>query len=260
MLTQSILPLPEHFTEYLSDYCSLARGAIESGKHHDHRRALLIDFLRKSFGIEVDEIELEHKVRAASARGRIDAFYRFVIFEVKTDLERERDDARRELKKYFESREDPTDYVAAVTDGLVFEVYDYGIKEREPQHIRTFVLDGEVPATAFNELDELLTAGRKIPPLSGEVVIRFGAGSLTFNRSRLTLRAAFDSVRAIPSVEVKFKEWNALLAKVYGSSPEDEDLFVKHTYLTLLSRAIVTVTVFHQARRDKGLYRGAPHG
>ena len=260
MLTESILPLPPRFTEYLSVYCSLAAAAIQSGKHHDQRRALLIDFLRKAFGIEVDEIELEHKIKAASARGMIDAFYRYVIFEVKTDFERERDDAKRELTKYFESRDNPTDYVAAVTDGLTFEVYDYDSKRKEPQIVRTFVLESDSPASAFIELDELLAAGRKIPPMSGEVVIRFGSGSLTFTRSRQALRAAFESVRSIPSVEVKFREWNALLAKVYGSSPEDEDLFIKHTYLTLLSRAIVTTAIFHQARRDNGLYLGLLNG
>jgi hypothetical protein len=79
----SIIPLPDRFTEYLQDYCHQAFDAIKEEKHHDQRRALLMDFLRKAFGIEVTEIDLEHKVKAASARGRIDAFYRFVIFEVK---------------------------------------------------------------------------------------------------------------------------------------------------------------------------------
>ena len=49
------------------------------------------------------------KVKAAEARGRIDAFYKFVIFEVKVDMDRERADALRELKKYFESRSNPAD-------------------------------------------------------------------------------------------------------------------------------------------------------
>ena len=45
--------------------------AILKNSHHDHRRALLMDFLRKSFGIEVDEVELEKKIKVAEARGRI---------------------------------------------------------------------------------------------------------------------------------------------------------------------------------------------
>ena len=80
--------------------------------------------------------ELELKIKAAEARGRIDAFYKFVIFEVKTDLERERPDAIRELKKYFESRSRPSDYVAAVTDGLTVEVFDYDAASKQPKRRR----------------------------------------------------------------------------------------------------------------------------
>ncbi len=100
-LTHQITSLPDRFPEYLQDYCIQASAAIDDEKHHDQRRALLMDFLRKAFGIEVTEIDLEHKVKAASARGRIDAFYRFVIFEVKRDFAKERGDALVELKKYF---------------------------------------------------------------------------------------------------------------------------------------------------------------
>src|SRR4051812_27566484 len=117
--------LPANFKGLLVGYYAQISDAIRRNAHHDHRRALLIEFLRKTFGIEVDEIELELKIKAAEARGRIDAFYKFVIFEVKVDLDRERADAMRELKKYFESRPTPSDYVAAVTDGVNFEVYDY---------------------------------------------------------------------------------------------------------------------------------------
>lgn len=191
--------------------------------------------------------------KAASARGRIDAFYRFVIFEVKRDLEEERDDALTGLKKYFESQKDPSDYVASVTDGLHFEVFDYDYRTKQPKLLRSFEVEAEAPQVAYGELDELLAAGRKIPPLSGEVVIRFGPTSLTFNRSRQALRDAFESVKDLSDVKVKFQEWNALLAKVYGSSPDDEDLFIKHTYLTMVSRAVVTLALFHNPWASKPL-------
>jgi len=125
MLSRSVVPLPERFTEYLQDYSEQAKAAIKTNKHHDQRRALFMDYLRKAFEVQVEEVDLEHKIKAASARGRIDAFYRCVIFEFKTDLERERPDALIELTKYFQSQQNPSDYIAAVTDGLDFEVFDY---------------------------------------------------------------------------------------------------------------------------------------
>jgi type I restriction-modification system DNA methylase subunit len=260
IVPHSIVPLPDRFQDFLQDYCQQALAAIKAGKHHDQRRALLMDFLRKAFDVEVTEVDLEHKVKAASARGRIDAFYRYVIFEVKTDLEEERADALSELKKYFESQRRPADYVACVTDGLDFEIFDYDSNSKRPKLIRPFKLEPEFPLLAYEELDELLAAGRKIPPLSNEVVIRFGATSLTFNRSREALRAAYETVKDLSEVKVKFQEWNALLAKVYGSSPDDEDLFIKHTYLTMVSRAVVTLALFHEARKETALYKGLTSG
>jgi hypothetical protein len=260
VIEHTIIPLPPRFAEFLQDYCEQASNAIREEKHHDQRRALLMDFIRKAFEIEVSEIDLEHKVRAASARGRIDAFYRFVIFEVKRNLENEREDALRELKKYFESQTHPTDYVACITDGLRFEVLDYDDQAKQPKLIRAFRLEADAPLPAYEELDELLTAGRKIPPKSNEVVLRFGSTSLSFNRSMRALCAAFDSVKHLSEVKMKFQEWNTLLAKVYGSSPNDENLFVRHTYLTIVSRAVVTLALFHEARHEKSLYRGLLNG
>lgn len=256
MLTRSILPIPDRFVEHLQDYCEQAKDAIKRNKHHDQGRALFMDFLRRAFEIQVDEVELEHEVRAASARGRIDAFYRFVIFEFKTDLEREREDAINELTKYFQSQTNPGDYIAAVTDGLDFQVLDYDPKTSTPLLVRSFKIESEVPLAAYNQLDELLAAGRKIRPLSGEVVVRFGPGSVVFNRSRQALGSAYQSVKNLTSVQVKFREWNALLAKVYGAPPEDEDLFLRHTYLTMVSRAIVTLAVFCERQHSTALYRG----
>ncbi len=110
MLTNEIVPLPERFPEYLESYCEQARAAINTGKHHDYRRHLLLDFLSKALDIEAKEFELEHKVKVVEARGRIDAFYRFVIFEVKTKLDSERETGIDELKKYFEAQKVPTRY------------------------------------------------------------------------------------------------------------------------------------------------------
>jgi hypothetical protein len=151
-LQEAILPLgaalsglPGSFPELAIAYHSQITDAVRRNAHHDQRRALLVEFLRKAFGIEIDEIELEKKIRVAEARGRIDAFYKYVIFEVKVDIERERLDAIRELKKYFESRKSPSDYIAAVTDGIKFEIYDYDPGERNPTLVRSFEVDPTLP-------------------------------------------------------------------------------------------------------------------
>jgi type I restriction-modification system DNA methylase subunit len=252
---EALSGVPAKFKGLLLEYHRQICEAVRRNAHHDHRRALLIDFLRKTFGIEVDEIELEKKIKVAEARGRIDAFYKFVIFEVKIDLDRERDDAIRELKKYFESRSAPSDYIAAVTDGLTFEIFDYDAREKQPKHFRTFQIDSDRADLVYLELDELLASGSKIPPTSDDIVGRFGLRSTTFLRANKELGDAFNSVENDSAVAVKFREWNSLLAKVYGSAVGDKPLFIRHTYLTILSRAIVTMALFPKHRRGTTFYR-----
>lgn len=247
--------LPAKFPALLAEYYSRTSEAIRRNSHHDHRRALLMDFLRVSFGIEIDEVELELKIKAAEARGRIDAFYKFVIFEVKTDIEQERLDALRELKKYFESRRNPVDYVAVVTDGLRFEVYDYDATSKEPAELRRFEIKPDKPAPAYRELDELLAAGQKVAPTSDDIVGRFGLKSMSFHRSVQQLERTYRLVAADSAVTVKFREWNSLLAKVYGTVVGDNNLFLRHTYLSILSRAIVTMALFPKHTRGDSLYR-----
>jgi type I restriction-modification system DNA methylase subunit len=255
VIMEALSGTPAIFKDLLVEYHSQVSDAVRRCAHHDHRRALLMDFLRKTFGIEVDEIELEKKIKVAEARGRIDAFYKYVIFEIKIDLDRERDDAIRELKKYFESRSAPSDYIAAVTDGLTFEIFDYDAPSKEPKHFRTFQIDPDRADLVYLELDELLASGSKIPPSSDDIVGRFGLRSTTFLRSLTQLEEAFTSVESDSSVAVKFREWNALLAKVYGSAVGDKQLFLRHTYLTILSRAIVTMALFPKHHRGSTLYR-----
>ena len=255
LMTETLSGLPAQFPDFLSAYHSQISDAVRKHSHHDHRRALLMEFIRKSFGIEIDEIELELKIKAAEARGRIDAFYKFVIFEVKIDMEGERDDAVRELTKYFESRKSPEDYIAAVTDGLRFEIYDYDTASRQPKEIRRFEIDVADPYGTYLELDELLAAGEKVRPSSDDIVGRFGLETTTFLRSLRQLEDAFNAVEGDSTVAVKFREWNALLSKVYGSAIGDKHLFLKHTYLTVLSRAIVTMALFPKQARSHNLYR-----
>ena len=216
-MSPALSGLPVTFPAMVDSYYSQIVDAIKRHSHHDHRRALLMEFLRKSFDIGVDEIELEKKIKVAEVRGRIDAFYKFVIFEVKIDLERERPDAVRELKKYFESRPVPSDYVAAVTDGLKFEIYDYDPASQQPKEVRRFEISVDHPEALYSELDELLAAGQKIPPSSDEIVMRFGLHSMSFLRSARLLGDAYRSVASDPTVEVKLREWNALLSKVFRS-------------------------------------------
>jgi methylase of polypeptide subunit release factors len=257
-LLNKLVPYSPDFPDALREYCEKAADAIRENKHHDHRRHLFISFLGRGLGIKVDEIELERKIKAGSVRGRIDAFYRECIIEFKTDLERERDDAKRELTKYFEAQKHPLDFVGIVSDGLQFEVYLY--ESGAVKQITGFELEPGQPLIAFRHLDQLLFTGKLLLPTSGDIISRFGSASAVFSASMRLLRELYASVANDSAVKIKFREWNALLAKVYGSALGNEDLFLKHTYLTMVSRVIVTMTLFPKSRRSKMHFRGIVDG
>ena len=100
----------------LSRYELRMRSAIAADQHHDQRRAILVELLRDGFDLTVDEIELEHNVKVAKVRGRIDLLYGPIAWEVKRDLDRERNDLERELLLYLTAQ--GPDSFGIATDGL----------------------------------------------------------------------------------------------------------------------------------------------
>ena len=255
---REVSAIPNNFIGAFGSYVQQIRDAINNNKHHDHRRNLLINFLREGMGLDPVEFELEHKVQVHKVRGRIDALFRHLIIEVKTDIERERRTAKEELKKYFESRKDPKEYFGLVTDGLNFKVYLY--EAPSVRKIREFSFDPGSPTAAFRDLDQLFFTVKSLAPYPSDMVERFGTTSATYNVIYSSLLPAFEAVEKDTSVSLKFQEWNFLLSKVYGSEIGDNSLFITHTYLVMLSRTIVALTFFPEKKRNSKMLRGIVNG
>jgi hypothetical protein len=176
-MSAMVLPFPPKFPALLKDYCEQIGEAVRANKHHDTRRHLLLNFLREAFGVDPVEVELEHKLKAGELRGRIDALYRHVIVEVKTDFDNERDDAQRELKKYFASRPRPTEYIGIVTDGSRCEAWHLN-RNKELVSISEIEIRADDPLVAWRWLDQFLSSGIRRVPTSDELVCRFGVQTL----------------------------------------------------------------------------------
>jgi hypothetical protein len=82
------------------------------------------------------------------------------------------------------------------------------------------------------------------------VVKRFGDTSPVFNSSLHSLSRMLASARDDPSCQVKFNEWDKLLAKAYGHSVARNELFLRHTYLSLLVKLLAYAALFK--KRPKG--------
>ncbi|MCK4606896.1 MAG: N-6 DNA methylase [candidate division Zixibacteria bacterium] len=248
------MPYKREFPEQLAEYVTLAREAVRQKKHHDHRRSLFVNFLRLAYDVDPTEVEIEHKVKVAHVRGYIDALFKQLIIEFKVDLERERPAALLELKKYFAAQKNPREYIAIVTDGLRFELYL--CEQGDINLFSSFRLDDSDPLTAYRSLDAVLFSSQKVTPGSADITARFGPSSAVFNQSRLLLQELYETVRTNSTVAVKFDEWNSLLARVYGEELGDESLFLRHTYLTMFSRLLVTNALFPEVRKTRTVFRG----
>jgi len=253
-LGQQVYPYKKEYPSLLTAYITQANEAIRANKHHDHRRALFIDFLRKAYDVDPTEIEIEEKIKVAALRGYIDALYKYLIFEFKTNLEGELKAAELELQKYFESQVAPGEYLAVVTDGLNFILYQY--EHENVTAISRFVLSESDVIASFRVFDDLLFASRKTTPKSIDITTRFGPNSAVFNKARGILEELYQHVSLNPSVKVKFTEWNSLLSKVYGEPVGDLRLFLKHTYLTMFSRLLVLNALFPDTKKSANLYKG----
>ncbi len=251
-MSEAVSPFPKDFPEKLASYCDQINSAVRANSHHDTRRHLFLNFLREAFKIDPLEVELESKITAGELRGRIDALYRHIIVEVKSDFDGERDDAQRELRKYFASRPRPSNYIGLVTDGRRFEAWHLNHRG-ELASISTTELRESDPLGAWRWLDQFLSTGIKRIPSSDELVLRFGVQTAIFSKAADRLLALYERVKDEPLVAVKFREWNTLLAKVYGSALGKPALFINHTYLTLISRIIVTLSLKGAAPKKSDL-------
>lgn len=257
-MASTLSPYPKGFPELLEEYCRNMQEAQSRNWHHDQRRAVFLDFYRKGFGVEPIEVELEHKVKVAQVRGYIDALFDVTILEFKSDMERERAAGLSELHLYLKSRKNPDDYVSVLTDGELFEVYQYGAERVEL--IDSFKLRPDDPLNVFLKLDQFRTRARLRRPTSDDIVIRFGPHSLVYRKALALMQGLYSAVHKESAVATKFREWNRLLAKVYGAELGYSDLFLTHTYLVVLSRLMVAQALFPKEKRDSAMYRGIMTG
>ncbi|WP_412050593.1 N-6 DNA methylase [Hoeflea sp. Naph1] len=70
------------------------------------------------------------------------------------------------------------------------------------------------------------------------VALAFGRYSLAFGRAHAELQRLWEEVGDHPEVRLKRNLWDGLLRQVYGDDVGSDALFLQHTYLTILVKAI----------------------
>jgi hypothetical protein len=236
------------FESQFQQYLNRIEEAKLAKAHHDQLRSIFIAFLSRTFGVAYEEFELEKGIKAAKVRGFIDALFQDIVFEFKRDLDAEREAGKRELTDYLTSLRDGT-YFGVLTDGLLFEVYI--LRENRLEKIDSISLRTLPSEDAFSWFDGFLFSVKELAPSSRDIVKRFGPRSPVFLSSFQKLKHMFSQSKNNPSVKVKFEEWDKLLSKVYGSSVASDELFLRHTYLSILVKLIAYLAIFRERPKQK---------
>jgi methylase of polypeptide subunit release factors len=238
------------FQVYFKEYVASIEEAKQKKAHHDQLRSIFVGFLSQAFGVKYDELELEKGVQIAKVKGYIDALYQDVVFEFKRDLTIEREKGLLELDNYIKSLSGTT-YFGILTDGIIFEVY--ALKDDKLAKIDSVSIKTLTPESAFIWFDAFLFSEKEITPTSQDIVKRFGDTSAVFISSLRKLTAMSLAFQDNPTYQVKFNEWDKLLAKAYGHSVARNQLFLRHTYLSILAKLIAYTSLYKQKPKGQEL-------
>jgi methylase of polypeptide subunit release factors len=237
--------------EYLE---SVKAQQSESAKSHR-----FFGLMKDLFGLQPGFIEdyvagIERYVKVKQKdrilRGRVDNLFGNLVIEFERDLNKTRREAEEQLQRYVAylwSQEAPTKrapYLCLAADGIRFVVYSPTIEERskpdiQPEEVRLELIE-EVDLTIFEPaevyfwLDRYFLRKEILAPTTEAIVKDFGLRSHAFRAAGQTLLSRWGCLKDQPEFEVVYESWARYLLIVYGTSVADEELFIRHTYLSTL--------------------------
>lgn len=212
--------------------------SMASRPRHEALRGLITDLLREGFGAAFSE--LEHERYLVDNSGRIDVAWGATIIELKSDLRREERDVLARMPDYLADASRGSapgrTTVGLATDGATLLAYtlDRGTLTR----IGRYDVEVEHPERLLSWLEPLLSPVPEVMPTPIAVALAFGRYSLAFGRAQAGLQRLWSEVGDHPEVRLKRDLWDGLLRQVYGDDVGSDALFLQHTYLTILVKAI----------------------
>ena len=211
---------------------------MASRPRHEALRGLVTELLREGFGAAFSE--LEHERYLVDNSGRIDVAWGATVIELKSDLRREERDVLARMPEYLADAGRRTypdrTTVGLATDGATLLAYTLDGGVLSP--IGRYEVEVEHPERLLSWLEPLLSPVPEVMPTPIAVALTFGRFSLAFGRARKVLERLWAEVGTHPEVRLKRELWEGLLRQVYGDDVGTDPLFLQHTYLTILVKAI----------------------
>jgi hypothetical protein len=234
----------------MSTIISLTKYIEDAKRANTHPAKLLVlsNLLKEVFNVELQElisgIERRLGSKILGVKGSADLMFSTVVFEIKVDLDREKDDAKEQLKKYLQALyEKNTDakFIGIATDCITFESYLPIIKNglvEDLREISSINIEKASVTKAILWLDSFVFSKSRIRPTAEDLKLRFGPASPTYHITLDTLQNLWEVVKDESDVKLKLDLWTKNMEIVYGSKPQVES-FIAHTYLVTLVKLII---------------------
>ena len=241
--------IPE-FDEKLTAYIENITKAHTTQQPERQVSHLFLGFISDAFGVKYEDIELEHHVTMTKVQkhGYVDALLGDLLIEFKRSLKDVPESAVHQLRDYMRDMPELHRYVGMLTDGVRFHTYVLDDAE-EAKEVDRFDITKASAETAWLWLDSYLFSRQNIQPTAADIVQRFGISSPTFQLVSQTLRRQLSKVDDRSELDVWRGQWRALLSKVYGSDIADDELFIRHTYLSQFAKLLAFAAL--QGRPDR---------
>lgn len=223
---------------------------------HEKVRALVYELLVYGLGARSAEIEFERSL--PEVHGRADALLGQTIFEFKRDLRRERRDAEEELSRYLPQRHRETGerFIGIATDGAEFIPYE--MDQGQLTTMTVYRPDPTQPRGLLIWLDSAVSLRPNLPPDPATICFELGRESLVYRRALLGLGRLWETARHRPEAKLKRQLWADFLSIVYGTSIDVDELFLQHTYLTIVAKSIAVCVLAVPLPEPADLLNGRP--
>ncbi len=228
------------FDAKLETYISNITDAHTSQQPERQISHLFLGFISDAFGVSYEDIALEHHVTMTKVRkhGYIDALLGDLLIEFKRDIKTDLGANIDQLAAYMRVMPELHRYVGMLTDGIEFRAYVLDEAE-EAKEIDQFIITSANAEVAYLWFDSYLFSRQNIEPTADDIVQRFGVKSPTFQLVQQTLTRLLGEIEDNTELDVWRGQWKALLSKVYGSDIADDNLFIRHTYLSQFAKLLV---------------------
>ncbi|MEM5766198.1 MAG: N-6 DNA methylase [Candidatus Aenigmatarchaeota archaeon] len=212
-------------------------------------------FLEEVFGVSLTDVafgaEKYLKSKVYCVRGRTDLLFGNVILEIKVDLNKELEDAKNELEKYFKALKEirkEENFVGIITDGAEFRAYILSSDDRLKEISKINISESFENIILW--LDSYFFTKRDLKPTAEDIQIKFGLKSPTYSVFHRMLKELFEKISHKPHNLLKFELWKKHLEIVYGSAP-DLDEFIDHTYLITLVKLIMYLRLHREINLEE---------